>query len=197
MTLRLETLTGAAARPHLAALAALRAEVFRAWPYLYAGDAETEARYLASYAEGKGAALVVALDGEAAVGTATCQPMVETHPEVREAFARTGRDISRTCYFGESVLRVAYRGQGAGVGFFTAREAHARSLGLTTAAFCAVIRNGNDPRRPAAYTPLDGFWAKRGYVHNPELSCVMRWREVGDDRETPHSLSFWMKDLAG
>jgi len=196
MTLRLETLAGAAARPHLAALAALRAEVFREWPYLYAGDAETEARYLASYAEGKGAALVVALDGAQAVGVATCQPMAETHAEVREAFARTGHDITRTCYFGESVLRVAYRGQGTGVGFFTAREAHARALGLTTATFCAVIRNTNDPRKPPDYIPLDGFWQKRGYTHHPELSCVMRWREVADDRETPHALSFWIKDLA-
>lgn len=196
MSLRLVTLTGAAARPHLAALAALRAEVFREYPYLYAGDAQTEARHLASYTEGKDAALVVALDGETAVGVATCQPMAEAHGEVRAAFARAGRDIATTCYFGESVLRAAYRGQGAGVGFFTAREAHARTLGLATACFCAVIRNAHDPRRPAAYTPLDAFWRKRGYTHHPELSCVMRWREVEDDRETPHVLSFWVKELA-
>jgi GNAT superfamily N-acetyltransferase len=195
MTLRLETLAGAAARPHLASLASLRAEVFREWPYLYAGDAETEARYLATYAEGKGAAIVVALDGEIAVGAATCQPMVETHGEVRATFARTGRDIATTCYFGESVLRASYRGQGAGVGFFAAREAHARALGLTTATFCAVVRNANDPRKPAHYTPLDVFWRRRGYTHHPELSCVMRWRELDDDRETPHTLSFWIKDL--
>jgi GNAT superfamily N-acetyltransferase len=195
MTLRLDTLAGAAARPHLASLASLRAEVFREWPYLYAGDAEEEARYLESYADGRGAAIVVALDGAQAVGAATCQPMVETHAAVRQAFAGTGRDITRMCYFGESVLRAAYRGQGAGVGFFAAREAHARALGLTTATFCAVVRHANDPRKPAGYTPLDGFWTKRGYTHHPQLSCVMRWREVEDDRETPHALSLWMKDL--
>lgn len=196
MSLRLETLAGAAARPHLGALASLRAEVFREWPYLYAGDAKEEARYLATYAEGRGAAIVVALDGEEAVGAATCQPMVETHGEVRAAFARSGRDLAATCYFGESVLRAGYRGQGLGVAFFAAREAHARGLGLTAATFCAVIRNANDPRKPASYTPLDGFWRRRGYTHHPELSCVMRWREVEDDRETPHTLSFWMKELA-
>lgn len=196
MSVRLETLAGAAARPHLASLAALRTEVFAEFPYLYAGDREEEARYLATYAEGKGAAIVVALDGDTAVGAATCQPMADTHGEVREAFARSGHDIAATCYFGESVLRASYRGQGIGVGFFTAREAHARSLGLRIATFCAVVRNPNDPRRPVSYTPLDAFWRKRGYVHHPELSCVMRWRELGDDRETPHTLSFWVKELA-
>ncbi len=196
MSLRLETVTGAAARPHLAALAALRAEVFREWPYLYAGDAEEEARYLATYADGTGAAIVLALDGTTAVGAATCQPMAQTHPEVRTAFARAGRDVAHACYFGESVLRGTYRGQGLGVAFFAAREAHARTLGLTTATFCAVVRNANDPRKPAAYVPLDAFWRKRGYTHRPELSCVIDWREVGDDRETPHTLSFWIKELA-
>jgi len=196
MTVRLETVSGAAARPHLAALAALRAEVFREYPYLYAGDREEEARYLAAYAEGKDAAIVVALDGDIAVGAATCQPMAETHGEVRAAFARSAFDPAATCYFGESVLRGGYRGQGLGVGFFTARESHARRLGLSIAIFCAVIRNPNDPRRPVGYTPLDGFWRKRGYTHHPGLSCIMRWREVEDDRETPHSLSFWVKELA-
>jgi len=196
MSVRLETLAGAAARPHLGALAALRTEVFAEYPYLYAGDREYEARYLAAYAEGRGAALVVALDGGAAVGVATCQPMAETHGEVRDAFARSGHDIAATCYFGESVLRASYRGQGLGVAFFAAREAHARALGLRIATFCAVVRDPDDPRRPADYTPLDGFWRRRGYTHHPELSCVMRWRELEDDRQTPHTLSFWVKELA-
>ena len=196
MRLELRTLTGAALEPHLPALAGLRSEVFAEYPYLYAGDADYEARYLRRYAESPGAAVVVALDGDAAVGAATCQPMAETHGPMREAFARVGLDPARFCYFGESVLRAAYRGQGAGVGFFAAREAHARALGLTEACFCAVVRNPNDPRRPAAYTPLDAFWTRRGYSHHPALSCVMRWRELGDDRETPHTLSFWLKRLA-
>ena len=29
-----------------------------------------------------------------------------------------------------------------------------------------------------------------------EKYCVFHWRETGDDRETPHVLSFWLKALA-
>ena len=64
------------------------------------------------------------------------------------------------------------------------------------AAFCAVVRNPNDPRRPPGHVPLDGFWRNRGYAPRPDLSCVFHWRETGDDRETPHVLSFWLKALA-
>jgi GNAT superfamily N-acetyltransferase len=196
MSLRIEAFTGAALLPHVAALSRLRAAVFADWPYVYQGEAEDEARYIRKYMEGPGAAIILALDGDAVVGAATCQPMVESHGPVKSAFERAGRDPAQYCYFGESVLLPAYRGQGAGVAFFTAREAHARSLGLPNATFCGVVRNVNDPRKPASYTPLDDFWRKRGYTHHPEISCIFDWLEIGDTKETPHALSFWIKALA-
>src|SRR4051794_727577 len=192
--LRLETLFGDALRAALLALSRLRIAVFAEWPYLYDGDEAHEARYIEAYAADPQAAVVVAFDGGTPVGMATCQPMTTSHGPVPAAFLRRGLDPARYCYFGESVLLPGYRGRGAGVGFFAAREAHAKSLGLPAAAFCAVVRNPNDPRRPRDYTPLDAFWRKRGYVHRPDLSCVFEWKEIGDARETPHTLSFWLKD---
>ena len=195
MSLRLETVKGAALLPHVPALARLRGEVFAEWPYLYQSDAEAEARYLRQYVQGEGAAIILARDGDAIVGAATCQPMAGAHGPVRVAFTGAGHDPAEYAYFGESVLLAVHRGQGAGVAFFAAREAHARSLGLRQATFCAVVRNVHDPRRPATHTPLDGFWARRGYTHHPELSCVFNWLELGDTKPTPHALSFWVKAL--
>lgn len=192
--LRFETLRGATLRAWLPRLAGLRIAVFRDWPYLYDGDAAYEESYLAAYAESPGAAVVAAIEGERAVGCATCQPMAEATARVREAFRARGMDPARWCYFGESVLLREYRGRGAGVRFFEQREAHARDLGLQAAAFCAVTRNDNDPRRPADYMPLDGFWQRRGYARRADISVVFDWKEVGDDRESPHALGFWVKD---
>lgn len=193
--LRLETVTGgpAALRPLLPTLARLRIAVFREWPYLYDGDAAYEERHLAVYAESPGAAMVLALAGDEPVGVATCQPLAEAAEEVRGAFARRGIDPARVCYFGESVLLPAWRGRGAGVGFFAAREAHARALGLAATALCAVLRDADDPRRPANHVPLDGFWRRRGYAPRPDIACAMAWKELGRDRETPHRLDAWMK----
>ncbi|GGG38799.1 GNAT family acetyltransferase [Caldovatus sediminis] len=196
--LRFELLRGAALAPWLDQVARLRIAVFREWPYLYEGDEAYERRYLATYAESPGAALVVAIaPGERVVGAATCQPMTEAAAPVREAIAGRGLDPRRFCYFGESVLLPEWRGRGAGVRFFQEREAHARgTLGLDYAAFCAVRRDPDDPRRPADYVPLDGFWRRRGYTPYPDLRCVFSWREIGQAEETPHELSFWIKPLA-
>jgi len=194
--LRFETLRGAALRPWLDEAARLRIAVFREWPYLYDGDAAYECRYLATYADSPGAAVVAAIAGEAVVGLATCQPMAEAAEAVRAAFEAHGFDPRRVCYFGESVLLPEWRGRGAGVRFFTEREAHARAtLGLDHAAFCAVRRDPDDPRRPAAYVPLDAFWRNRGYTPHAELSCRFSWREIGQTTETPHTLTFWIKAL--
>lgn len=193
-SLRFETLRGDALRAWLPRLAGLRIAVFRDWPYLYDGDASYEEGYLAAYADSPGAAVFAAIDGERVVGCATCQPMVEAYARVAAAFRGRGLDPARFCYFGESVLLPEYRGRGAGVRFFELREAHARSLGLHASAFCAVTRNDNDPRRPQGHVPLDGFWRKRGYTRRPDISVVFDWKEVGDDRETPHALGFWVKD---
>lgn len=192
--LRFETLRGDALRAWLPRLAGLRIAVFRDWPYLYDGEEAYEQRYLAAYAESPGAAVIAAIEGERVVGCATCQPMTEATARVPAAFRDRGLDPARFCYFGESVLLRAFRGRGAGVRFFELREAHARDLGLQAAAFCAVTRNDNDPRRPRDYVPLDAFWRKRGYERRADISVVFDWKEVGDDRETPHALGFWVKD---
>lgn len=191
----LETVTGAAIAPLLPALSRLRIAVFQAWPYLYAGDARQEEAYLGRFLGGGDAAVIVARDAAGAViGCATCLPALQSDASVQAALRRGGIDAARICYLGESVLLPAFRGSGIGGGFFAAREAHARALGLTGAAFAAVVRNVNDPRRPKDHRPLDGLWRKRGYAPRHDISLVMDWQEVGDDRERPHSLSFWVKD---
>jgi len=191
----IETISGKALSPLLPALARLRVEVFRAWPYLYDGSAQYEHRYLDAYASAPGGAFVVCRDGAEIVGAATCVPMAEGQAEVRDAFLAAGRDPAQVCYFGESVLRPAYRGQGIGVAFFAAREAHARQLGLSEAAFCAVDRAPDDPRRPPDYVPLDGFWTRRGYVKQPDLHVTFSWQEVDATAEVANRLTFWTRRL--
>lgn len=193
--LRYATLTGADLLPLLPALGRLRIEVFAEWPYLYDGDEGHERHYLSTYADTRGAAMVVAFAGEEPVGAATCQPMTETHGAVREGFAASGLDPAGWCYLGESVLRRAHRGQGAGRAFFAAREAHARTLGLSGATFCAVERDPADPRRPAEYRPLDPFWTSLGYTRRPDVTCTLAWRAPGHAADTPHRLTFWTKPL--
>ncbi|MCX7384152.1 MAG: GNAT family N-acetyltransferase [Alphaproteobacteria bacterium] len=198
MTLRIAVYSGPALTPMLPALSRLRMAVFRAWPYLYEGDLAAEADYLADFVRAPTAGLVVAFDGQEPVGCSTCVALVEEDAGLTGPFLVRGIDPARVFYFGESVLLPAYRGRGAGVAFFAAREAHARAVSdCDFAAFCAVVRPEDHPARPAGHVPLDTFWRRRGFTPYPDLTCGMAWREVGGDSEIDHTLSFWIKSLHG
>ena len=196
--LRLETFTGADRQRWLPALGALRISVFRAWPYLYDGSLAHEEGYQAEFRAARDAALVVAFDGEAAVGCSTCMPLMEEEAALLAPFRAAGIDPARVCYFGESVLLPAYRGRGVGVGFFMARETHARSVaGVDFAAFCAVVRPEVHPLRPAGSVPLDAFWRRRGFTPYPSLVARLSWKQVDSDGAVENRLSFWLKSLTG
>ena len=192
----LKTLTGEAITPYLSALAALRIEVFRDWPYIYDGNPAYEEKYLQTYTKAERAAVVVAFAGDAVIGAATCLPLTAEPAHVQQPFVANALDPRDYFYFGESVLRMAYRGRGIGVGFFKAREAQARRFNLyKTAAFCAVQRPDEHPLRPAGFVPLDAFWGKRGYARQPQLQCRMSWTDRGETEQSEKTLIFWTKNL--
>lgn len=195
--LRVEVCTGDALAARVPELARLRIEVFRDFPYLYEGDLDYEARYLETYIRAPGSVVVLALDGDRAVGASTAVPLVHETEEVRRPFADAGFDAERVFYLGESVLLQRYRGRGLGVRFFAEREAHARRLGgFAWSAFCAVERPDDHPLRPRDYVPLHGFWNRRGYARRDDLRTGFRWRDLGEAEQTEKPMVFWLKPLA-
>jgi GNAT superfamily N-acetyltransferase len=176
-------------------VAALRIAVFRDWPYLYDGDPAYERAYLDTYRNSAGAVVVGAFDGPRLVGAATGTPMEDHAADFAAPLNATGVPLERIFYCAESVLLPAYRGRGLGHAFFDAREAQARALGRSHAAFCAVIRPADHPARPASYRPLDGFWRGRGYAPLPGAVAQFRWKDLGDTVETEKPLQVWWRVL--
>ncbi|MDM8168562.1 GNAT family N-acetyltransferase [Roseovarius sp.] len=193
--MRVERLTGQSLAEALDDVARLRIEVFRAWPYLYDGDAGYEAEYLQTYRESADAILVGAFDGDRLVGASTGTPMEDHAEDFGAAFAGQGIPLTDIFYCAESVLLPEYRGHGLGHRFFDAREAHARALGRRYCAFCGVVRPADHPFRPADYRPLDGFWRKRGYEKVEGAVAEFRWKDLDREEETAHPLQFWMRRL--
>jgi GNAT superfamily N-acetyltransferase len=197
MAIRVETLRGPAVQRHLAGLARLRIEVFREWPYLYDGSLNYESDYLRAFANAPNAAIVGAFDGAALIGASTAAPLAEQSSFILAPFRARGLPVEEYFYFGESVLKRAYRNQGLGVQFFAAREAAARETpGVKVSTFCAVIRDSRDPRAPQDYMPLDAFWRRRGYCLWDGMTCEIGWTELGRTEETQQKMQFWRKDLA-
>lgn len=192
--MQIKIVHGKAVTPHIADLARLRTEVFRAFPYLYEGSEDYEAAYLSTYAQSPESLFVLALDGERIVGASTGVPMPDASEVFQAPFIAAGIDPARVFYFGESVLLPAYRGRGLGVRFFEEREAYARRLGrFEWCAFCAVERPKDHPLRPAGYAPLDAFWGRRGYEHRADLGTMLAWRDIGEEGESEKPMTFWLK----
>lgn len=174
-------------------LAALRIAVFREWPYLYDGTVEYEREYLATYLRNDRARIVMVEDGGRLVGISTCLPLADEVEEFRRPLERAGFDPAAGFYFGESVLLPEYRGRGIGRAFMEARLEAARAHGgIAFCCFCAVRREADDPRRPAAHRPLDPFWRKMGF-EPLGVETVFDWREVGAAEDTPHVMDFWVR----
>lgn len=193
--MRVEALTGAALDSALDAVARLRITVFADFPYLYDGDLAYERRYLESYRQSPRAVLVGAFDGDSLVGAATGTPLADHADDFAQAFAGSGLGLDKVFYCAESVLLPQWRGRGIGHRFFDLRENHARTLGFSHSAFCAVIRPQDHPRRPADYRPLYDFWRKRGYAPLPGAIAHFSWKDVGEAGETRKPLQFWIRKL--
>jgi GNAT superfamily N-acetyltransferase len=193
--IRVERLTGQALADALGDVARLRIAVFRAWPYLYDGDAAYEESYLQTYRESEDAILVGAFDGDRLVGASTGTPMQDHAEDFAAAFAGQDVPLSDIFYCAESVLLPEYRGQGIGHAFFDAREDHARALGHRYSAFCGVQRPKDHPLRPDDYHPLDAFWRKRGYAPVEGAVAQFAWKDIDQEAETDHPLQFWMRRL--
>jgi GNAT superfamily N-acetyltransferase len=193
--IRVERLTGQALADALGDVARLRIEVFRAWPYLYDGDAAYEEAYLQTYRDSEDAILVGAFDGDRLVGASTGTPMQDHAEDFAAAFAGQDIPLNDIFYCAESVLLPEYRGQGIGHAFFDAREDHARALGHRYCAFCGVQRPKDHALRPDDYQPLDPFWRKRGYVPVPDVVAQFSWKDIDQETETKHALQFWIRRL--
>ena len=194
--LRLPNFHGAELAPHLDALGELRIAVFREYPYLYVGTLEHEREYLRTYLQSSGSLVVLVFDDDRVVGATTCLPLLDEGPEFQAAFVQAWYDLSTICYFGESILLPAYRGKGIGKEFFVRREAHVRTLGMKLSTFCAVDRPSGHALRPEGYRELDDFWSSQGYVRHPELQATFVWKEIGEETESPKTLTFWTKNAA-
>lgn len=192
--IRILSFKGKSIQPFINDIARLRIEVFREYPYLYDGDIDYEKDYLSPFLSTIRAAAVLAFAGNEVVGASTCLPLSDESEEFQKPFLEKGLPVSEIFYFGESVLKKAYRGKGIGVAFFNEREAQAFSFpGIRKTVFCAVERPETHPLKPKDYQPLNDFWERRGYRILPGMFMQLDWKDIDQPQSTGKKMIFWEK----
>lgn len=177
-------------------IAKLRVEVFAEYPFLYRGDYEYEKKYLKKFSSMKDAIVVTAFDDETLVGVSTGFPFIYEAENLQQVLKGAGKDPKDYFCFGESVLKKTYRKQGIGSQFMKERELHVKKLKTyKSICFYTALRSLDDPKRPAHYQPLNGFWEGRGFIQHPELVGEISYQEIGEEKETPKKMVFWIKKL--
>jgi GNAT superfamily N-acetyltransferase len=188
-------LTGPAVGPCLEALASLRINIFREYPYLYDGRREDELNYLRLYMEDPDAFVISVDDAGSMVGAATGIPLCHENQALIDPLAGTSYPVAETFYVGELLFFPAYRNHGLGLGLITMVEEQVRSLGTFRYLTClTVIRPDDHPLCPKGYVPIDRFLDCIGFGCLPGVTTSFSWKEIdGISRE--HPMQFRIKDL--
>jgi hypothetical protein len=177
-------------------LGRLRIEIFREFPYLYDGNLDYEKEYLKTYSKASSSMILVVFDQNQIIGASSCLKLIEETPEVILPFIKANFDLNSIVYFGESLLKSSYRGQGIGKVFFEEREKHALTFQeITTACFCAVKREHDHPLKPHEYIPLDNFWNQRNYSKQASLISEFEWKDTNENQPSIKIMEYWTKQL--
>jgi GNAT superfamily N-acetyltransferase len=194
--MKFQTISGPELAPFLAALGQLRIQVFREFPYLYDGDLEYEKKYLSRYLQTSESQIQLLFYGDSLVGASTAILAKHEDWAFQNPLRAAGYAPEKVCYFGESLLLPAYRGQGWGKKFMEGRLQFAESFSfIQWAAFCAVIRPSAHPLRPKDYKPLDPFWQSMGFAPKPGLIAKLDWLDISDKKESTKDMQYWLKKL--
>lgn len=192
----IQILHGKKIAPYLEAIATLRINIFREFPYLYDGSMEYEKNYLKTYTQSPESIAILVFDRDQLVGASTGLPLKDETAEFKAPFLQHRYHPSRIFYCGESILIQNYRGRGIYSTFMKERENHAKQIGrFDTICFCGVERPDNHPLRPIDYLPLDPIWTKFGYQKHPELSTHYHWKDLNENNESAKKMVFWLKSI--
>ncbi len=194
--IHVRSFTGAQLKTYLHTIAKLRMTIFKEYPYLAEQDLQRETDYVRKIAIHKESIGVLIFDNTILVGVALGLPLIAEDPQMQQPFIERGLPVENYYFFSASTLLKPYRGRGIGHHFYDVRETHVKHYNkFSHICFCTPVRPANDPQRPADYQPLDDFWRKRGYVHQPEIQGHYQWTEVGKQHPEEKTLAFWIKDL--
>ena len=188
-------LTGSQISQHIEAIAQLRIDIFKEYPYLYDGNLEYEIRYLKKFMDTPDSMIVILNNSAHIVGAITGLPLKYEDDIIKEPWLKQHKPLDKVYYFSEILIYSDYRGKGLGRELFEAAEATARDFSVYDCfSLATVIRADNHPSKPADYKALDNFWIHHGYHKDETLIFQIPWKEIDKADISSKPLLFWIKN---
>lgn len=183
---------GAEAEPYVEAIARLRIDNFREFPYLYDGDLDYERAYLATYFRSASAKIYLVFDGDKAVGFSNSILLSEESDDFTKPFRDKGFALEEYLYIGEAILNPPYRGRKLFHALAKLHEDRIRAEAHKNVLCYSVVRSEDHPLRPEGYKPIEALWTRLGFHHDPELDVPMAWKQVDTGKEEENILAAWV-----
>lgn len=195
--LNLITLKGNEAEQYFDKLASMRIEVFREYPWLYAGNLEYEREYLNTYLKSKNSLIILLFNtkNNKLIAASTSLPLIEADSSIQKPFIANKEEINDYYYLGETMILPEYRGSGYYSIFMKEREKIAKSLKYKYLCFMTIQRDNKKALMSADYKNPEPIWMHYGYTQLPNIKAEFAWPEIDDPSELQHQLVFWRKEL--
>ena len=179
---------------YIEAIAQLRIDIFKEYPYLYDGYMEYETRYLKKFIDTPDSIIVILKDNGRIVGAITGLPLKYEDDIIKKPWLDQNKSMKDVYYFSEILIYPEYRGRGLGKQLFQAAEATAKDFKMYDCfTLATIIRTDRHPSKPANYQNLENFWIRNGYHKDETLICNIPWKEINETEESSKPLVFWVK----
>lgn len=196
--IEIKVLRGSAIIPYVKAITQLCLAGYREYPHLYEGTADEYGPHIKSYAQSKQGIVCLLFENKKPIGFIAGMPLQYMRSNYKKPWLeKTNEDITSLFYIGELVVLKEYQKKGYGKDLFHAIEPHIKKLkNIKKICCCRIVESDNCPQtNHQYYISLDKGFADHGFVRLDELNFTVNWRNVGESKDSPHTLTYWIKSL--
>lgn len=178
----------------------IRLDLFKEYPYLYAGDLAGERKYLSLYTLDPHSILAIAKVNEQFAGISIGTPLLgkaNLFPDAKQLFESIQLKAAECYYYGDVLILKPYRGLSIVTKFFHKQDVLIKSWGYKYACSMTVIREEDHPLKPKNYQSDDAIGKHFGYTKTA-IKIKVNWPTMQPDysvKNMDNELVFWVKKL--
>ena len=191
-----QLLIGVEAKAFIKDIANLRIEIFKEFPYLYAGTIENELPYLDRYISNENGHIILIKNIENnIVGFSSSIPLEDEDESMLQPYLENNLNPKDFLYCGEAIMYKEYRGGGSLKTLLDYHIKIAKKLNKKYLTMMTIDRADNHPSKPENFYSVDNMLEKYEYKKMQNAKIKYSWKSSLNNHESENSLSIWYKEI--